>query len=75
VLLAYPFALGSVLFGEPGGPAQEGNDMAFRPLHDRVVVRQNRALPFRKRRPASLKQVSVNTSITKATAERLPRTF
>jgi chaperonin GroES len=40
VLLAYPFALGSVLFGEPGGPAQEGNDMAFRPLHDRVVVKR-----------------------------------
>src|SRR6202023_1408537 len=39
-LLAYPFAAGSVLFGEPGGPEQEGNDMAFRPLHDRVVVKR-----------------------------------
>src|SRR5580704_5972986 len=35
-----PFAAGSVLFGEPGGPEQEGNDMAFRPLHDRVVVKR-----------------------------------
>src|ERR1700751_3817428 len=25
---------------EPGGPTQEGNDMAFRPLHDRVVVKR-----------------------------------
>jgi chaperonin GroES len=40
VLLAYPFAPGSVLFGEPGGPEQEGNGMAFRPLHDRVVVKR-----------------------------------
>src|ERR1700731_4140815 len=39
-LLAYPFVAGSVLFGEPGGPEQEGNDMAFRPLHDRVVKPQ-----------------------------------
>jgi chaperonin GroES len=39
-LLAYPFAAGSVLFGEPGGPEQEGNGMAFRPLHDRVVVKR-----------------------------------
>ena len=39
-LLAYPFAAGYVLFGEPGGPEQEGNDMAFRPLHDRVVVKR-----------------------------------
>ena len=30
----------SVLFGEPGGLEQEGNDMAFRPLHDRVVVKR-----------------------------------
>src|ERR1700720_375025 len=37
-----PFAAGSVLFGEPGGPEQEGNDMAFRPLHDRVVVKRDR---------------------------------
>jgi chaperonin GroES len=28
---------GSVRFGEPGGLEQEGNDMAFHPLHDRVV--------------------------------------
>src|ERR1700731_1868226 len=35
-----PFAAGSVLFGEPGGPEQEGNYMAFRPLHDRVVVQR-----------------------------------
>jgi chaperonin GroES len=35
-----PFAAGSVLFGEPGGPEPEGNDMAFRPLHDRVVVKR-----------------------------------
>jgi chaperonin GroES len=28
------------LFGESGGPEQEGNDMAFRPLHDRVVVKR-----------------------------------
>jgi chaperonin GroES len=35
-----PFAAGSVLFGEPGGPEQEGNGMAFRPLHDRVVVKR-----------------------------------
>src|ERR1700730_13361497 len=35
-----PFAAGSVLFGEPGGPEQEGNYMAFRPLHDRVVVKR-----------------------------------
>jgi chaperonin GroES len=35
-----PLAAGSVLFGEPGGPEQEGNDMAFRPLHDRVVVKR-----------------------------------
>jgi chaperonin GroES len=38
--LLNPFAAGSVLFGEPGGPEQEGNDMAFRPLHDRVVVKR-----------------------------------
>jgi chaperonin GroES len=31
---------GSVRFGEPGGLEQEGNDMAFHPLHDRVVVRR-----------------------------------
>jgi|SRR5450631_3654762 chaperonin GroES len=31
---------GSVLFGEPGGLEQEGNDMAFHPLHDRVVVKR-----------------------------------
>jgi chaperonin GroES len=29
-----------VLFGGPGGLEQEGNDMAFRPLHDRVVVKR-----------------------------------
>jgi chaperonin GroES len=40
VLLAYPFAAGSTLFGAPGGPEPEGNDMAFRPLHDRVVVKR-----------------------------------
>jgi chaperonin GroES len=39
-LLAYPFAAGSILFGAPGGPEPEGNDMAFRPLHDRVVVKR-----------------------------------
>ena len=31
---------GSVRFGEPGGLEQEGNDMAFHPLHDRVVVKR-----------------------------------
>ena len=29
-----------MLFGEPGGLEQEGNDMAFHPLHDRVVVKR-----------------------------------
>jgi chaperonin GroES len=28
------------MFGKPGNPEQEGNDMAFRPLHDRVVVKR-----------------------------------
>jgi chaperonin GroES len=35
-----PFAAGSVPIGAPPGPEQEGNDMAFRPLHDRVVVKR-----------------------------------
>jgi hypothetical protein len=39
-LLAYPFAAGSIPFGEPAGPEQEGNEMPFRPLHDRVVVKR-----------------------------------
>jgi chaperonin GroES len=34
------FCRGSVPIGEPAGPEQEGNDMAFRPLHDRVVVKR-----------------------------------
>jgi chaperonin GroES len=38
--LPYSFAAGFVLFYEPGGLEQEGNDMAFRPLHDRVVVKR-----------------------------------
>ncbi len=29
-----------MLFGGPGGPERRGNDMAFRPLHDRVVVKR-----------------------------------
>ncbi len=33
-----PFAAASAQFGEPGSPRTEGIDMAFRPLHDRVVV-------------------------------------
>jgi chaperonin GroES len=38
--LAYSFAAGSIRFGEPGGSEQEENVMAFRPLHDRVVVKR-----------------------------------
>jgi chaperonin GroES len=38
--LLNPFAAGSVPIGEPADPKQEGNDMAFRPLHDRVVVKR-----------------------------------
>jgi chaperonin GroES len=38
--LPYSFAAGSVLFYEPRSLEQEGNDMAFRPLHDRVVVKR-----------------------------------
>jgi chaperonin GroES len=35
-----PFAAGSVPIGESAGLEQKGNDMAFRPLHDRVVVKR-----------------------------------
>jgi chaperonin GroES len=35
-----PFAAGCPLFGESAGSEQEENDMTFRPLHDRVVVRR-----------------------------------
>jgi len=34
-LLRDPYRL-----GEPAGPEQEGNEMPFRPLHDRVVVKR-----------------------------------
>jgi chaperonin GroES len=39
-VLAFSFAARSAMFGKPGDPEQEGNDMAFRPLHDRVVVKR-----------------------------------
>jgi chaperonin GroES len=35
-----PVAAGSIRFGEPAAQNRKGNDMAFRPLHDRVVVRR-----------------------------------
>ena len=38
--LRIPLPRESVLFGGPGGPERRGNDMAFRPLHDRVVVKR-----------------------------------
>ena len=38
--LRIPLPRESVLFGGPGGLEQKGNDMAFRPLHDRVVIKR-----------------------------------